>query len=72
MFSAAVKGSSGRSPPTWNKKSSGCGSRINIWFYLLCLFTGFSPLRMQARMSRRMFFLYNVPCPGAILCYALK
>lgn len=27
---------------------------------------------MLARISRRMFFLYNVPCPGAILCYALK
>lgn len=54
------------------KKSPGRGSRINICFSILCLFIGFSPFHMLARISRRMFFLYNVPCPGAILCYALK
>lgn len=54
------------------KKSPGCGSRINICFSLLCLFIGFSPLHMLARISGRLFFLYNVPCPGAIFRYALK
>lgn len=53
-------------------KSSGRGSRINICFSLPCLFIGFSPLHMLAGISRRMFSLYKVPCPGAMSCYALK
>lgn len=53
------------------KHSTGCGCSVDVCFYLL-FFIGFPPYPMLAKISKIMFFLYNVPCFCAIVCQTLR
>lgn len=73
MFSAAMKGRNGRGQRTWNKKSSGRGSRINIWFSYYVYSLVSLPFACQQECQGECFScIMSLPWCHIVLCFKIE